>query len=83
MRTELDDALVDDGDLVSILNGGEPVGDGHRCARLVFVKLVQGCLDHLLKKDGPTSQQDRPFRQTITSTVTLSQKSVVRFAIMN
>ena len=47
VRAELDDALVDDGDRVGVLDRGEPVGDGHRRPRLVLVQLVEGGLNDL------------------------------------
>lgn len=47
MRAELDDALVDDGDGVGVLDRGEAVGDRDRRPRLVLVQLVQGGLNDL------------------------------------
>lgn len=47
VSADLDDALVDHGDLVGVLDSGHPVGDGNRGAGLLFVQLVQSCLHYL------------------------------------
>ena len=52
VRAQLDDALVDHGDLVGVLDGRQPVGDGDRGARLELVEPVQGSLHHLITRVG-------------------------------
>lgn len=47
MRAELRHSLIDDSDLVGPLNGGQPMRDSDRRARLVLVELVQSSLHHL------------------------------------
>ena len=55
---QLDDALVDDGNLVGTLDGRQPVGDGHRRARLHLVELVQRRLHHLAEVGGAGGDEE-------------------------
>jgi len=48
VRAQLDDALVDNGDLIGALDGRQPVGDGDGCPWLHLVELVQRRLHHLV-----------------------------------
>lgn len=47
MRSHFDDTLVDDGDLVGALDGGQPMRYGDRSPGFLLLKPVEGRLHHL------------------------------------